>query len=280
MSLSYKVFSLQCPEAYREIFIAELAELGFDMMEETETGIKAFSESDDINTSMTEELLNRYEEIGVTGIWSEVENTNWNEEWEKNYDPVVVEQKCLIRADFHDISGSYPYELIINPRMSFGTGHHATTYLMVQAAMEIDFNQKKVLDAGCGTGVLAILAEKLGAEDIDAYDVSQLCVDNTADNIQANHCQHIQLKTGTIAELDLKDSYDIIFANINKNILLEEIPHFVERMDNGGVLLLSGFFEKDAIDLEIVVQKCGLQNFRILTRDGWACLVVGKNQMN
>lgn len=276
--MEYKVFKLKCPEDLRDIFIAELGELGFDMMQETDYGLEAFSENEKLGKADTDILLEKYGSLKISGEWAEVENTNWNEEWEKNYDPVIVEDKCLIKADFHKVDGSFPFELIINPRMSFGTGHHATTYLMVQAAFESDIKDKNILDAGCGTGVLAILAEKMGAKEVLAYDVSQLCVDNSADNLEANACTLTRLETGTLEEISHLTSYDLIFANINKNVLLAEVKGYSGLLAKNGRLLLSGFFDEDAADVADEAERNQLKLEKKLTKDGWACLILSKVQ--
>lgn len=272
--MDYRVFTVTCTEEFKDIFIAELAEIGFDTMQETETGIEAFSENNQVEESATTKLLKRYAHTGVVGEWNLVANTNWNEEWEKNYEPVIVEDKCLIRANFHQVEGKFDLEIVINPRMSFGTGHHATTYLMVQAALNHNFTDKEVLDAGCGTGILAIVAEKKGASHIDAYDVSQLCVDNTIDNVAQNGCDKINVFTGTVTEVPLKDTYDIIFANINKNVLLDELPEYKKLMKSGTYLLLSGFFEADGEDILAKALSIQMKLVSKYVKNGWACLVM------
>ena len=272
--MEYRVFKLSCPEDYREIFIAELSAIGFEMLQELEDGVEAYSESTEIENSDIESILDRYSALGVSGHWTTVENANWNEEWEKNYDPVLVDGRCFIHADFHKTEEHYEFDLLINPRMSFGTGHHATTFLMTRASFDLDFKGKTVLDAGCGTGVLAILAEKMGAEKIMAYDISRLCSENTIENCEANKCSRIEVQTGTVEEVNHFDNYDIIYANINKNILLEEIQHFEPLLAEGGKLLISGFFAYDAGDLLEEAKRCGLQEVKTYEKDGWNSVVL------
>ena len=275
--MDYRVFVLKCKPEVREIFVAELAELGFDMMQETDEGIEAFSEAETFDESSTDELIKRYQHLGVSGEWKDVENTNWNEEWEKNYDPVEVSDKCIIRADFHKISKKYPVEIIINPKMSFGTGHHATTFLMANAMFQLDLKGKKVLDAGCGTGVLAILAEKLGSEYTLAYDVSQLCVENTLENIEVNDCHRIAVETGVVSEIKHQGKYDVILANINKNALLAEMKSFSDLLDHQGFILLSGFFASDLPDLEKEAGENNLRKVDFYLKEDWACLKLASN---
>ena len=273
--MDYAVLRVVCPEELRDVFAAELGETGFDMLLETDDGVEGYIESDLKHTIDLTGVLGRYGARGNwTYTWDTVQNQNWNEEWEKNYDPIIVDGKCLIKANFHNVQEEYPYTLEITPKMSFGTGHHATTWLMVSSMLTTDFKQSTVLDAGCGTGVLAVLAEKLGASVIDAFDVSRHCVENTQENINANDCKNIRALEGTIGELDLQPLYDFILANINKNVLLDEMGLYAEKLGPEGTLLLSGFFEEDISDLEVRAKNLGLIIYSRNSRENWASLML------
>ena len=273
--MEYAVLKLTCPEEFRDIFVAELGEAGFDMLLETEEGVEGYIDSELKHTIDLSGIDTRYARTGDWAYsWGVIQNQNWNEEWEKNYDPIIVDDKCLIRADFHQINGNFQYVLNITPKMSFGTGHHATTYLMVSTMMKADFKGSTVLDAGCGTGILAILAEKLGAGSVDAYDVSSLCTENTSENIEANGCRNIRVQEGTIEEVSLKAPYDFILANINKNVLMEEVFSYEKYLQKDGRIMLSGFFEKDIVDLEARAKEAGLVIVSRQVKDDWAALVL------
>ena len=273
--MEYAVLKLTCPEEFRDIFAAELGEAGFDMLLETEEGVEGYIDSELKHTIDLSGIDSRYALTGDWAYsWGVIQNQNWNEEWEKNYEPIIVDDKCLIRADFHQVTGDFLYVLNITPKMSFGTGHHATTYLMVSTMMKADFKGSTVLDAGCGTGILAILAEKLGAGSVDAYDVSSLCTENTSENIEANGCRNIRVQEGTIEEVSLKAPYDFILANINKNVLMEEVFSYEKYLQKNGRIMLSGFFEKDIVDLEARAKEAGLVIVSRQVKDDWAALVL------
>ena len=203
-----------------------------------------------------------------------IEKQNWNEEWEKNYQPIIVDDRCMIRAHFHHPDKKYPYEIIITPKMSFGTGHHQTTYLMVKNQMEIDHKNKRVMDAGCGTAILSIMASKLGAREVEAFDIDDWSVVNGQENMEVNHCTNINLRQGKITAFDFGAPFDIILANINKNVLLEEMNLYVKQMKPGSLLLLSGFYEKDIPDLLAEAEKYSLKEIRRDNRETWAALLL------
>ena len=206
----------------------------------------------------------------------QIQKQNWNEEWEKSYEPIVVEEKCLIRAEFHKIEKVYPHELIITPKMSFGTGHHETTYLMVKAQMEIDHQNKRVMDAGCGTAILSVLASKLGAKEVEAFDIDEWSVSNGTENIEVNQCTNIHHQTGKLSELRFIGKFDIILANINKNILLDEIKLYQDYLVPDGLLLLSGFYTEDIPDLLQESAPYDLKEVRRDERENWATLLLKK----
>lgn len=274
--LDYKSLVFSCEEAFKEILIAELAALDFDSMMETESGLEAYIESDRLNISEVEEILGRYAGQKISYTINEVVSRNWNEEWEKNYDPIEVGDQILVRASFHE-PRSFPYEIVINPRMSFGTGHHSTTYLMLQNQLLIDHQNKRVLDAGCGTAILAVMAEKLGASEVIAYDNNSWSTENAPENVRLNNCTNITVLEGTIDTIDISGTFDIILANINKNVLLEEMNKYVEVLSTNGVICLSGFYEQDNQDLMDLAVTNGLKQVSSSSRNHWSTLVFKKN---
>lgn len=264
-----------CDPAFSEILMAEIAEAGFETFLETEKGFEAYVEMENFDRDQIDFILQKYS--GKTPIdvqQDRIEKQNWNEQWERSYDPIVVEEKCLIRADFHKIDKHYPYELIITPKMSFGTGHHQTTYLMIKNQMGIDHRNKRVMDAGCGTAILSVMASKLGAGEVHAFDIDEWSVSNGRENIEVNGCTNIFHYQGKLSELNLKGPFDIILANINKNVLLNEIHLYNQFLGPEGLLVLSGFYLADIPDLLEEATKFGLSELRRDEREGWAALVL------
>lgn len=264
-----------CDPEYAEILMAELAEADFDTFLEVENGFEAYVEEEGYDKTLVGEIHKKYEGLASLGFtFSRIEKKNWNEEWEKSFEPIVVEEKCLIRASFHQVDKRYPYEIIITPKMSFGTGHHQTTWLMVKRMLAIDHLNKRVMDAGCGTAILSILASKLGAREVQAFDIDEWSVENGTENIQVNQCHNIDIRLGTLNEIDLPGLFDIILANINKNVLLEEIKSYAARLNGKGLLLLSGFFLFDIPDLLEACALHGLEETARDERESWASLLV------
>jgi len=267
-----------CDSEYSEILMAEVAEAGFDTFMETETGFEAYVEGDDFDKSLLESLKQKYNQVKPLQFsFSQIPKQNWNEEWEKNVDPIVVDDQCLIRAAFHKIEKKYPYEIIITPKMSFGTGHHQTTHLMISRQMKMDHRNKRVMDAGCGTVILSIMASKLGAKEVEAFDIDEWSVVNGEENAANNQCKNIHIQQGKIEEVQLTGKYDLILANINKNILMNEMHHYASFLTKGGQLLLSGFYVSDIEDLKAEATKYNLQEVVHDERETWACLLLEMN---
>ncbi len=267
-------FKIEPVEPWNEILMAELIEQGFDSFTENPDGILAYIQAELLNE---EELKNQWllnhDDVKISYTYKEMPNINWNEEWEKNFQPINVEDKVLIRAEFHESQG-LEEEIIIQPKMSFGTGHHATTYLMIQQMMDIDFQGKKVLDMGCGTSVLAIYAKKKGASDVLGIDIDEWAVENSRENAERNNTP-MRVELGTADNLG-QEKFEIILANINRNILISDIPRYVEVLEPGGSLLLSGlcFF-----DVDDILQVCNEQNLQLqkkLQREEWVSLLLTK----
>ncbi|MCT8338537.1 50S ribosomal protein L11 methyltransferase [Flavobacteriaceae bacterium TK19130] len=252
-----------------EILIAQLAEVGFESFVETETGLQAYIQKEEWTDSVLKDvsILNS-KEFTFQHSHSEIEQINWNEAWEQNFSPITVDDICAVRAPFHK-SFDVPYEIIISPKMSFGTGHHETTFMMLQYILKDDFTGKKVLDMGCGTTVLGIMAELKGATEVMAIDIDDWCVENSEENIKLNNCKNITVKQGDAAVLPPNPQFDIILANINKNILLQDIPAYSKCLRDGGVIYFSGFYKDDLEDIKEVCNKNGLQYVGNKQRNDW-----------
>ncbi len=254
-----------------EILVAELAECGFESFVDSERGILAYVQENLWHEAILNDVyILQSPEFQISYTFKTIQQVNWNEEWEKNFDPIVVEDRCTVRAPFHAQTET-PYDIIIEPKMSFGTGHHETTYMMLQFLLNTDLTGKKVLDMGCGTSVLAIMAEKRGATDITAIDIDDWCIENSIENIQRNDCQNIKTILGDASTLIGKE-FDVIIANINRNILLADIPTYARSLRSAGTLFLSGFYEAD---IAIITEKCqenGLKFKSKLQRNDWVAL--------
>jgi len=267
-------FKIEPVEPWNEILMAELIEQGFDSFTENPDGILAYIQAELLNE---EELKNQWllnhDDVKISYTYKEMPNINWNEEWEKNFQPINVEDKVLIRAEFHESQG-LEEEIIIQPKMSFGTGHHATTYLMIQQMMDMDFQGKKVLDMGCGTSVLAIYAKKKGASDVLGIDIDEWAVENSRENAERNNTP-MRVELGTADNLG-QEKFEIILANINRNILISDIPRYVEVLESGGSLLLSGLCFFDVDDILQVCEEQNLQLQKKLQREEWVSLLLTK----
>lgn len=267
-------FKVEPLQPATEILIAELGYAGFESFVEHSEGVTAYIQKQDWNAFILEDIhILNSGEFDISYEFNEIEQTNWNEEWEKNFKPIVVDDLVTVRAPFHDKPNT-KYDLVIEPKMSFGTGHHETTHMMIQHILKNNFKNKSVLDMGCGTGVLAILAEKVGATKLDAIDIDNWCYLNSLENVERNDCKNISVYEGDAALLKNK-KYDIIIANINRNILLNDIPTYANCLNENGKLFLSGFYEDD---LSIIKEKCleNRLNFQNKTlRNQWvgACFV-------
>lgn len=272
----YTRLHIICDPDFSEILMAEIAEAGFDTFMENEKGFEAYAEKFD--KPLIESIQKKYSHVSPLLFFEDkIEKQNWNEEWEKNVEPIFVDSQILVRAEFHKIKKKFPYEIIITPKMSFGTGHHQTTYLMLKNQLKMDHQNKKVMDAGTGTAILSIMASKLGAATIEAFDIDEWSVTNGQENAEVNKCKNIHIRQGKITELSLGNNFDIVFANINKNILISEMKNYAEALKSGGLLLISGFYESDIADLNSVASENNLYELFNDTRESWACVLLRKN---
>lgn len=254
-----------------EILIAELGYAGFESFVETNEGVTAYIQKEDWDKDILKHVhVLHSDEFKINYSYKEIEQTNWNAEWERNFKPIVVDSQCAVRAPFHEKLNT-EFDIIIEPKMSFGTGHHETTHMMIQFILKHDFNNKSVLDMGCGTGVLAILAEMKGATYIDAIDIDNWCYINSLENVVRNNCQHINVIEGDANLLNGKN-YDVVIANINRNILLQDLDKYITCMNSNGFLFLSGFYNDD---IPLITDKCnmlGLKHVDTLERNHWVAL--------
>lgn len=272
--MEYLEIKFELSEEFRDIIIAELSNYGFDTFLETNVGFNTYADNPELNLSPIERVVNIYKDLcAISFDTTTFPDKNWNEEWEKNFEPIVVEEKCLVRAPFHKIDQSYSLEILIQPKMAFGTGHHATTYLMIQEIMKMDLTNKSVLDLGSGTGILAIASVKLGADMVWATDINEWSINNSQGNFELNDCNDIKLLCGQINDLDIPHQFDYVLANINRNVLLEEISSYLPKMKPNAHLILSGFFEEDQSLIEACVTDNSLEVVGNSTRNDWSVLV-------
>lgn len=264
-------FTIEPKEPATEILIAELGELPFESFEETETGLSAYIQkqfwTEDV---LADVYILQSGEFNITYTFEEIEQVNWNEEWEKNFEPIEVDNTCRVRAPFHEYK-EVQYDIVIEPKMSFGTGHHETTFMVIQHLLETDVAGKKTLDMGCGTAILAILAEMKGAQPIDAIDIDNWCYLNSIENAERNNCKHISVYEGDASLLPGR-TYDVIIANINRNILLNDMQVYVDCLNPGGTLLLSGFYEEDIPAIDESCSNKGLTLIKKHQKNNWVAL--------
>ena len=268
--IEYK-FNITPLEPWRDIFMALLSEAEFESFEETENGLNAYVKQ---NLDDENEVLEKIKSLQNTEIQferTEIEQQNWNEVWESGFKPIIVNDQCYIRAEFHENRPEIPYEIIIQPKMSFGTGHHETTHLMVEYILELDLDGKDVLDMGCGTSILAILAKKRGAKYAEAIDIDDWATENSVENAQRNNVE-INVKLGDASILGDR-KFDIIIANIQRNILMEDIPKYTKVLNfAGSELILSGLMEADFEDIKSKCEENGLEFVSKKQRNEWIAL--------
>lgn len=278
--MNYVEVQLELQSEFTEILMAELAEVGFESFVETDEGLSAYIPEEDFNETALQELIAKYSDMtAIAGTWKSLERKNWNEEWERSYEPIEVGKKIRVRATFHEPDPDFTYDLLIQPKMSFGTGHHETTWLVMNEQLSLPHAGLSIMDVGCGTGILAILASKLGATSLLGFDIDEWAVENTVENFAMNGLgEEAEVFKGTINEVPSEKMFGGILANINRNILLDEIPKYIQHLLPGGWLVTSGFYEMDQADIERCAEENGLKKLRSNTRNQWATVVFEKEK--
>lgn len=260
-----------------EILIAKLNEIGFESFVEEKPILLAYISKDEFKEEPLKELLLPLKnEFEIDYFKSEIKKENWNKKWEDSFEPIEINNFCRIRAPFHSPSNKFSFELIIEPKMSFGTGHHETTQLMIEMIQNIFLEEKKVLDMGSGTGVLAILAEKMGAIAIDAIDIEEWAYINIRENIERNNCTKINAQHGGKELLDSNENYDLILANINKNILKDQFNAYSDLQKKGQKMLISGFYDTDLNELSLFLSKFGYIFDTSMSKNNWTAALFVK----
>ena len=262
-------------DPWRDIMVSNLAEKGFESFVETKIGLQSYI----VETDFSEDMINEYSSLEAIAemTFKTILDENWNAEWEKNFDPVFVEDKLAIVAPFHKGEFTQGIVITIQPQMSFGTGHHQTTYLVMKAMFGIDFENTTVLDMGSGTGILAILAEKLNCKSALAIDIDEWAFQNTIDNIELNSCKKIEVLEGGAELLTEANKYELVLANINRNILVNDMKQYVSSMKKGGIIYMSGFYTSDVSIIQDEAAKQGLTFVDVAEREGWALAQFIKN---
>ena len=275
--MDFVEIDIHCQQGLKDLLTAELHQLGYESFLDTNDGFKAYQPLKNHNPDILSELFERYA-LSTSFKSKKLTDRNWNEIWEKTFEPIEIDDQCRIRASFHLPKDRFPYEIIIDPKMAFGTGHHETTKQVIQFQMGIDHVGKTVLDVGCGTGILSILAEMKGAKEITALDCDPYALSNTVDNKVLNSCQNIIVKEGTVTGLHPDSKFDLILANINRNVLLSELSVYAKHLVSSGLLIISGFY---TFDLPVIVNKVEDSGFQIVNQaeeNQWACLLLEKTE--
>ena len=267
-------FTVTPAEPGSDILIALLADLGFESFTQNETGVDAYIQEEFENEELVKNLS--FEDFTFTYERITIPKTNWNEEWEKNFNPVYVDDLVCIRAHFHPVSENIKHDIVITPKMSFGTGHHDTTWLVSKTMFSIPFTNTYVLDMGCGTGILAILAKQLGASKLLGIDIDEWSIENSIENAAINNASDIEFKKGDASLLPAQETFDVVLANINKNVLKKDLPSYFACLKKGGYLLLSGFFTADVEELKQLALSIGFSFEESYHKNEWAVIKLRK----
>jgi len=261
---------LPATDTNREIISALLSQMEFNSFTDTEQGIKAYIQEDLFNELDMNNVLSSTKSVFSEFDYSTslIEDENWNANWERDFNPIEVTEDCFIRAPFHTSESKYKYELVIEPKMSFGTGHNSTTTLIMKLILDMDLHNKTVLDMGCGTGILAILSSLKGAKNILAIDIDEWAYKNTIENIGINNTKNILVKEGDV-QLIKNERFDIILANINRNILLQDMDKYVQSLNSNGVLIMSGFYTQDFSDIKEKANQLNLKYEKHIEENNW-----------
>lgn len=267
-------------EAASDILAAFCGDMGFETFVTEEPFLKGYIQKSVFDEQQLRDTLEFFPmpEVAITYSTADAEDKDWNEEWEKNgFEPIIIGSELTVQGTGHDCPSNTRYEILLDPKMAFGTGSHETTYMILEQLLTMDLNGKEVLDAGCGTGVLGIMTALKGAASVMAYDIDEWSVNNTRTNCALNHVENITVHEGDASVLqNLENRFDLVLANINRNILLADMPHFVRVLKSGGQLILSGFYTEDTAQLVEAAQALGLEKVLQKERNGWACLLLKK----
>lgn len=266
-------FKIEPKEPGTEILLAELGELAFDSFVETDEGLSAYIQEEFLTSDILDNIfILKNPEFKIAYQTENIAQVNWNEEWEKNFDPIDVDGICYVHAPFHEPKNA-EYEIVIEPKMSFGTGHHETTFMMMKHLLNTDVNNLEVLDMGCGTAILAILASMKGAKHVDAIDIDNWCYLNSIENAERNNIENISVLEGDASLLnDRQEKYDLIIANINRNILLSDMNAYAASLKSNGTILFSGFYTEDIQAIEKEANKYNMFLESQLEHNNWASL--------
>ena len=266
-------FDLHPLQPFDDILVAELSNLGFESFTNLDGRLQAYIQATSYQSELLQPILKQFEENACTVSFEEelIPSQNWNEAWESSFTPILVNEVCAVRAPFHDRPANAQFDIVIEPKMSFGTGHHATTYLMLSQLLSMRLQDKSVLDMGCGTAVLAILSERKMATRIVAIDNDPLSFENSIENCKLNDCKHVEVLLGDANLLGV-DEFDLIIANINRNILIQDMPAYYKSLKDKGDLLMSGFFDVDVPLLIEHSEKIGFRLIQKLEKNTWAML--------
>jgi ribosomal protein L11 methyltransferase len=269
--------TVQAPVDLTDILTAELSQYGYDTFMETDTGLCAYITEDVFSKAELEEVLDKYRgEYPLPYSITRIQKQNWNEEWEKNFEPLLISGICSVRASFHPQPEGVAYDIVINPKMSFGTGHHETTTLMIENQLQVNQAGKRVLDMGCGTAILAILAAKLGASEVVAVDIEDWTVENARENAALNAAP-VEVRLGDVQVIESDAPYEVILANINRNVLLADMAVYARLLVPGGTLVMSGFYTEDLPAIKSQAIANGLTYKAERTKNNWVSVVFEKN---
>ncbi|MFT4758566.1 MAG: ribosomal protein L11 methyltransferase [Paraglaciecola sp.] len=273
--MDYFQLKTTCDTEITDILIALFSQFPFNTFEENETGFSAYLPEKEWTDEIEKGIIGLKNSFDFRVEKNHIPYQNWNAIWEANFQPILVRDFCGIRADFHPPLEEVKHEIVINPKMAFGTGHHETTYMVMSLMESMDFQDKMVFDYGCGTGILAILASQLGAKTIDAVDIEPPSYENTVENAEINNISNIEPYLGTLIDIENSD-YDIILANINRNVILDSLSSLFEKLKNGGTLVVSGFLKADEDLLKDSAKDAGFSIGEGMERNNWICLQLKK----
>ena len=276
--MNYYACSFSNPdnENLKDMFMELLGEIGFDSFMDTDDGFDAYCQEPLLNDEELNDIMQMEQFANVKLLKKElIPDQDWNATWEASYEPVIINEFCRIRAPFHKVEGSYKYDLIIEPKMSFGTAHHETTSQIIELMLQSDFTGQNLLDMGSGTGVLAILAKKLGSAMTVAIDNDEWAYRNALDNIRLNDENEIIVELGDASSLNDRQ-FDVILANINRNILLRDMKEYVKCLVDGGKIFFSGFYEEDLVLITKEAERLGLTYSNHVTKNNWTAAVFVK----